>query len=176
MAGHSKWKQIKEKKGVADKKRAILFSKLLKLIAVAATTEQNPDFNPRLRSAIETAKQNSVPKENIDRAIAKAREEKNLEELIIEGYGPEKVAIIVEVITNNRNRSTNEIRNIFAESGGKMGEMGSAKWAFEMPSQGGTWQPKFTQSVSAEGKTKLEEIVTALEAHEDVQRVITNGI
>src|SRR3989338_10510360 len=122
MSGHNKWSQIKNQKGIVDKKRAILFSKILKAISVAAKNEPNPNFNPRLRSAIETAKQASIPKDNIDHAISKANKTKNLEELIIEGYGPEKVAIIVEVITDNRNRSTNEIRNIFNGNEGKMGE------------------------------------------------------
>jgi YebC/PmpR family DNA-binding regulatory protein len=174
MSGHSKWSQIKHQKGVTDKKRAVLFSKLLKAISVAAKNEPNPNFNPRLRTAVETAKQNNVSKDNIDRAISKASETKNLEELIIEGYGPEKVAIIIEVITDNRNRSTNEIRNVFNENYGKMGEMGSAKWAFNVPQPGGAWTPKFTQDVSPEGHLKLQCLIEALENHDDTQKVITN--
>ncbi len=174
MSGHNKWSQIKNQKGITDKKRAILFSKILKAISVAAKNEPNPDFNPRLRSAIEIAKQLSVPKENIDRAISKASETKNLEELIIEGYGPEKVAIIVEVITDNRNRSTNEIRNIFNTTEGKMGEIGSAKWAFEAHQPGTNWTAKFTQNISTDGHIKLQTLIEALENHDDVQKVITN--
>ena len=174
MSGHNKWSQIKNQKGIDDKKRAILFSKILKAIAVAAKNEPNPNFNPRLRTAIETAKQNNVSKDNIDRAISKASETKNLEELIIEGYGPEKVAIIVEVITDNRNRSTNEIRNVFSGNNGKMGEMGSAKWAFAVPQPSSPWTPKFTQDISSDGRTKLQILIEALENHDDVQQVITN--
>ncbi len=172
MSGHSKWSQIKHQKGATDKKRGAAFSKLLKAIAIAATSEPNPDFNPRLRSAIETAKQSNVPKDNIDRAISKAGEEKNLEELVIEAYGPEKIALIIEVITDNRNRSTNELRNLLADNGGKMGEMGSAKWAFEAVN--GKWAPKFTQTISEDGKNKLESLIEALEDRDDVQKITTN--
>lgn len=173
MSGHNKWSQIKHQKGIADVKRGAAFSKLLKAISIAAKTESNPNFNPRLRSAIESAKQSNIPKDNIDRAISKAGEEKNLEELEIEAYGPEKVALIIEVITDNRNRSTNEIRNLLADNSGKMGEMGSAKWAFEFNPTSG-WTPKFTQVISEDGKTKLQRLVEVLEKHDDVQHVTAN--
>src|SRR3990172_4352957 len=143
MSGHSKWSQIKHQKGIADKKKAVVFSKLLKAISVAAKSEPNPDFNPRLRTAIETAKQNNVPNDNIERAISKASEQKNLEEITVEAYGPESVALIVEAVTDNRNRTIQEIKNILNENGGKMGEMGSVRWAFEQPVHGGDWIAKF---------------------------------
>src|SRR3989344_8899884 len=119
MSGHNKWSQIKNQKGAADLKRGRLFSKLLKAISIAAKTEPNPNFNPRLRSAIEKAEENNVPKDNIERAINKAKEEKNLEDIVVEAYGPEGSAIIIEGITDNKNRAISEIKHILTEQGGK---------------------------------------------------------
>src|SRR3990167_1828281 len=120
MSGHSKWKQIQHKKGAADLKRGRIFSKLLRAISVAAKTEPNPQFNPRLRSAIETAKENNVPADNIERAISKASEAKNLEDVVVEAYGPEGSALIITAVTDSKNRTINEIRNILNERQAKM--------------------------------------------------------
>ncbi len=173
MSGHNKWSQIKHRKEAVDKKKGATFSKLLRAISAAAKTEPNPDMNPRLRSLIETARTENVPNDNISRAIAKASEEKDLKEVVVEAYGPEKVAIIIECLTDNSNRTLSEIKNILNKTGGKPGEMGSARWAFDNPSQG-VWTPKYPQVISPEGKVKLEEIVAALEDHDDVQNVYTN--
>lgn len=173
MSGHNKWSQIKHRKEAVDKKKGVVFSKLLRAISAAAKTEPSPDMNPRLRSLIETARAANVPNDNIARAIAKASEEKDLKEVVIEAYGPEKIAIIIECLTDNSNRTVAEVRNILSETGGKMGEMGSARWAFDNPSQG-VWTPKYPQTISPEGKAKLEEIIAALEDHDDVQKVYTN--
>lgn len=179
MAGHSKWAQIKRQKGVTDKKRGQLFSKLLKAISVAAKSDPNPQFNPRLRSAIETAKENSVPQDNIDRAINKAAEEKNLEDLVIEAYGPEGVAIIIEAITDNKNRTVAEVRHLLSENNAKMANPGSVLWSFDPPSAGGSenrgWQPKFPQAISEASKEKLSQLLEAVEAHDDVQHITTNA-
>jgi len=172
MSGHNKWSQIKNQKGAADKKRGQLFSKMLKAVSVAAKEEPNPDFNPRLRSLIEKAKENNVPAENIERAIKKAAEEKNLEELVIEAYGPEKVALIIEAITDNRNRTIAEVRHILDENGAKMATPGSVLWSFTKT--GGEWQPNFRQQVSDEGKEKILSLIEKLEENEDVQKVTTN--
>src|SRR3989344_3166194 len=120
MSGHSKWSQIKHKKGEADQKRGVAFSKLLNAISVAAKSEPNPDFNPRLRTAIEKAKEANVPKDNIERAINKAKEGDALEEILIEAYGPEGVAVIIEAITDNSNRTISEIKNILAKHEAKI--------------------------------------------------------
>jgi len=172
MAGHSHWKQIKEKKGAADQKRAQLFSKLLAAITIAARQEPNPDFNPRLRTAIEKAKANKVPQENIERAINKASENKNLEDIVIEAYGPEKIALIIEAITDNKNRTLAEIRHILTDNGAKIADAGSVLWAFEK--YNGEWRAKFQQTVSAETKQKISELISKLEEHNDIQKVITN--
>lgn len=172
MSGHNKWSQIKNQKGAADKKRGQLFSKLLKAIAIAAKTEPNSKFNPRLRSAIEKAKENNVPQENIERAISRASEEKNLEDLIIEAYGPEGAQLLIEAVTDNRNRTISEIKHILTENGAKIANPGSVLWAFQKIESG--WQAKFPQTISADAKEKLGQLITALEEHEDVQKITTN--
>ncbi len=172
MSGHNKWSQIKNQKGTTDKKRGQLFSKLLKAISIAAKTETNPQFNPRLRSAIEKAKENNVPQDNIERAINKASEEKNLGDIIVEAYGPEGSAIIIEGITDNTNRSISEIKHILTKQGGKIANPRSVLWSFEKKS--GDWQAKFPQTISEPAKEKLNQLIEALEEREDVQRIITN--
>jgi|SRR3989338_4799023 len=175
MAGHSHWKQIKVQKGSADAKRAKVFSKLLAAVAVAAKGEANPQFNPRLRTAIAKAKENQVPQENIERAIKKASEKnENLEEVRIECYGPGGAAIIAEAITSNSNRTINEVRLILKEFEGKLGGPGSATWAFEPAGNDGGLKPKFAKEINDEDRKKLSVLIEVLENQDDVQRVYTN--
>lgn len=136
MAGHSKWHSIKHKKGKEDAKRGKLFGKLAHKISVAAREGGgDPDLNPALATAIDTARKNSLPMDNIKRAIAKGTGELKgagaLEELTFEGYGADGVAVIVEVLTDNRNRAAAEVRKVFTRAGGKLGETGSVAWIFE---------------------------------------------
>ena len=134
MAGHSHWAGIKHKKGKADKLRSKIFSKLSKEITVAAKLgDKDPTMNPRLRSAIQAARSANMPKDNIERAIDKSRinTEQNFENLRYEGFGPEKVAIIVEALTDNKNRTASNIRTIFQKSGGSLGTQGSASHNFK---------------------------------------------
>ena len=133
MAGHSHWAGIKHKKGRADKERSKIFSKLSKEITVAAKLgDKNPDMNPRLRSAIQSAKQANMPKENISRAISKSEisGDKNYEKLRYEGFGPFSTAIIIETLTDNKNRSASSIRTILQKNGGRLGETGSTTHMF----------------------------------------------
>ena len=133
MAGHSHWAGIKHKKGKADKLRSKIFSKLSKEITVAAKLgDKDPAMNPRLRSAIQAARSANMPKDNITRAINKssANTETNFENLRYEGFGPEKVAIIVEALTDNKNRTASKIRTIFQKAGGSLGTQGSASHNF----------------------------------------------
>ena len=133
MAGHSHWAGIKHKKGKADKQRSKIFSKLSKEITVAAKLgDKDPAINPRLRSAIQAARSANMPKDNIERAIDKStlNAELNFENLRYEGFGPEKVAVIVETITNNKNRTASNIRTIFQKAGGSLGTLGSASHNF----------------------------------------------
>jgi YebC/PmpR family DNA-binding regulatory protein len=135
MSGHSKWHSIRHKKAAVDAKRGKIFTKLIKEITVAARLGGgDPDGNPRLRLAIERAKAANMPKENIERAIKKGTGElegTTFEEFTYEGYGPGGVAVLVEVMTDNRNRSLGEIRHIFTKYNGKPGEAGSVSWMFE---------------------------------------------
>ena len=133
MAGHSHWAGIKHKKGKADKERSKVFSKISKEITVAAKLgDKNPNINPRLRSAIQAARSANMPKDNIERAISKssANIETNFENLRYEGFGPEKVAVIVETLTDNKNRTASNIRTIFQKAGGSLGSQGSASHNF----------------------------------------------
>ncbi len=133
MAGHSHWAGIKHKKGKADKQRSKIFSKLSKEITVAAKLgDKDPDLNPRLRSAIQSARSANMPKDNIERAIDKSsiNTENNYENLRYEGFGPQKVAVIVEALTNNKNRTASNIRTIFQKAGGSLGAQGSASHNF----------------------------------------------
>ena len=133
MAGHSHWAGIKHKKGRADKLKANLFSKLSREITVAAKLgDKDPDMNSRLRSAIQAARSANMPKEKIDRAIDKSSKNinENYENLTYEGFGPDKIAIIVETLTNNKNRTASSIRTIFQKNGGSLGTTGSASHNF----------------------------------------------
>ena len=133
MAGHSHWAGIKHKKGRADNERSKIFSKLSREITVAAKLgDKNPDINPRLRTAIQAAKQANMPKENISRAISKSEitSEKNYENLRYEGFGPFNTALIIETLTDNKNRSASSIRTILQKSGGRLGETGSTSHMF----------------------------------------------
>jgi len=133
MAGHSHWAGIKHKKGKADKQRSKIFSKLSKEITVAAKLgDKDPAMNPRLRSAIQAARSANMPKDNIERAIDKSsvNTASNFENLRYEGFGPDKVAVIVETLTDNKNRTASNIRTIFQKAGGSLGTQGSASHNF----------------------------------------------
>jgi len=135
MAGHSKWANIQHRKGREDAKRAKVFTKLAREIMVSARMGgADPDANPRLRSAIAEARKNSMPNDNIKRAIDKGTgsgDSGQMDEVTFEGYGPGGVAILVEAMTDNRNRTVPEIRHIFSKNGGNLGESGSVAWQFE---------------------------------------------
>ena len=139
MAGHSKWSNIKHRKGAQDKKRAQLFTKLAKEVTIAAKEGgKDINFNPRLRLALEKAKKNSMPKDNIDRAIKKGTGELAGVEYIemrYEGYGPGGTAFIVDVVTDNKNRSASSVRSNFAKNGGNLGTDGAVAWMFEKKGQ-----------------------------------------
>lgn len=134
MSGHSKWSTIKRKKGAIDAKRGKIFTKLIKEITVAARMGGgDPDANPRLRTAILSAKSENMPKDNIERAIKKGTgnlDGANYEEILYEGYGPGGVAVLVETMTDNKNRTVADIRHYFSKSGGNLGESGCVGWMF----------------------------------------------
>ncbi|PID75810.1 MAG: YebC/PmpR family DNA-binding transcriptional regulator [Deltaproteobacteria bacterium] len=135
MSGHSKWSTIKRKKGANDAKRGKIFTRLIKEITVAARTGGgDPEGNPRLRSAIASAKSENMPKDNIERAIKKGTGEiagEVYEEIMYEGYGPGGVAVLVECLTDNRNRTVADVRHFFSKSNGNLGESGCVSWMFD---------------------------------------------
>jgi YebC/PmpR family DNA-binding regulatory protein len=135
MSGHSKWHTIKHKKGAADAKRGRIFTRIIKELTVAARNGGgDPDMNPRLRTVVAEAKQHNMPAENIKRAIRRGTGEEegvNYEEVTYEGYGPGGVAILVDTLTDNRNRTVGEIRHTFSKHGGNLGEANSVAWMFE---------------------------------------------
>ncbi len=135
MSGHSKWANIKHKKGAADARRGKVFGKLIKEITIAARMGgSDPDGNPRLRSAIASAKAENMPKDNVERAIKKGAGELEgeiYEEILYEGYGPGGVAVLVECMTDNRNRTVADVRSFFSKSGGNLGESGCVSWMFD---------------------------------------------
>jgi YebC/PmpR family DNA-binding regulatory protein len=133
MSGHSKWATIKHKKGALDAKRGKIFTRLIKEIAMAAKSGGDPDKNPRLRTAIQAAKAENMPADNIKRAIQRGTGElpgATYEEFSLEGYGPGGVAILVEISSDNRNRTVSEIRHVFGKNGGNMAEAGAVSWMF----------------------------------------------
>src|SRR3989337_2982424 len=168
MAGHSRWANIKHKKAKSDAKKGKVFTKLIKEVIVAAKMGGgDPDGNPRLRMAIDKAKSNNVPSDNIDRAIKKGAGELegvHYEEFFYEGYGHGGVAVLVEVATDNRNRTAGEVRSVFTKGGGRFGESGSVAWMFEKKGM-------FTFDMSSITEDKLMEI--AIDA--GAEDVITNN-
>ncbi len=177
MAGHSHWKQIKHKKAAADQKKSKIISKLLNAILIAAREEPSPQFNPRLRAAIQAAREESVSQDNIERAIQRSQNTKEqIEEVTMETYGPEGVAVVITAITDNKNRTIQEIKTLFKDNNLKLAEPGSVLWNFEKShdDQRG-WLPRFTKTTSEETKRKLGELIQKIEDREDVQKVYTNA-
>ncbi len=134
MSGHSKWAQIKRQKGLADKKRGVLFSRLVKAISIAAREGGNPHTNYKLRLAIDAARKANMPKENIEKAILRGTGKTpgvKIENILYEGYGPGGTAILIEVVTDNRQRTVSELRRLFSRFGGSLSEVGSVQWMFK---------------------------------------------
>ncbi|KKW05286.1 MAG: hypothetical protein UY40_C0025G0010 [candidate division CPR1 bacterium GW2011_GWC1_49_13] len=171
MSGHSKWSTIKRAKGAADVKRGKLFSKLAREISMAARTgTPDPNLNHILRSAVEKARGFNMPKENIARAIGAASAAASLQEAVYEGYGPSGVAFMVKVVTDNKNRTLAEIRRIFDNHGGKLGDAGSAAYIFKDPEN-----PSFTIPVADPGEArKVLGLADDLDEHDDVTEVFSN--
>ena len=166
MSGHSKWSQIRHKKGLTDQKRGQIFSKLAKMITVAAKDGNNPETNSKLKTAIEKAKAANLPKENIDKAIKKVSEkdQAQLEELLIEALGPGGVALRIKAITDNRNRTIAEIKKILSDHESKIVQPGSLSWMFNQP----------VSLVDPANQGKLDRLLEALDEQDDVEDVNSN--
>ncbi len=190
MSGHSKWATTKRKKAAIDAKRGKLFTKLIKEITIAAREGGgDPNGNPRLRLAVDNAKSANMPADNVDRAIKKATGELDgvtYHELTYEGYGPAGIAVLVEVATDNKNRTVAEVRHLFSKSGGNMGESGSVAWMFDkkgvitLPRQDKSEEDMMEIIIEA-GAEDLQteddffEIQTSIEAFEPVRKAIADS-
>lgn len=176
MSGHSKWSNIHRKKEANDKVKAGIFTKAANAISIAVKKGggvTDPDMNFSLRLAVENAKSVNMPKEKIERAIAKGSgkgEVNDLVELTIEGFGPGGVAIIAELVTNNRNRSVAELRTLMEKNGGRMGEMGSVAYMFEK--KGMEYVPLY--SVTVPNIEEAKAFIDLISEHDDVQEVYVN--
>lgn len=190
MAGHSQFSNIMHRKGAQDKKRAKIFSKLAKEITVAAKMGlPDPDMNPRLRAAIQAAKSQNMPKDNVKRAIDKSQsgDDENYDEIRYEGYGPGGVAVVVEALTDNRNRTASEVRSAFTKSGGAMAETGAVSFMFdrvgvvEYPAETGTHDEMIEAAIEAgaddvESHEHAHEIICEMTALADVAKALEDAL
>lgn len=188
MSGHSKWATIKRKKAVLDSKRGKIFTKLIKEITIAARAGGDINGNPRLRLAVDNAKAQNMPMDNIERAIKKATGELEgviYHELTYEGYGPAGIAVVVEVATDNKNRTVAEVRHLFSKNGGGMGETGSVAWMFDrkgiitLPAEGKKEDDvmEIVLDAGADDLTTEEdffEVQTTIESFETVRRTLVD--
>ncbi|MBP7006582.1 MAG: YebC/PmpR family DNA-binding transcriptional regulator [Candidatus Pacebacteria bacterium] len=177
MAGHNKWAQIKHKKAITDAKKSKIFSKLVRFIAVEAKLSGGKE-SPGLRSAIEKAKKVNMPSDNIERAIKKASEPgTSMESITYEAHGPGGVALVIETLTDSKNRTAQEIKHILSVNGTSLGSIGSTTWAFkrEISTEGLVWVPTMKVELSDTDLELLDKLVEALEESDDVQDVFTNA-
>ncbi len=177
MSGHSKWSSIKHKKAITDARRGKIFSKISRLISVAAKEKGgDPESNSKLRSAIEQARQVNMPKSNIEKAIKKGTGQvkgAQMEEIIYEAYGPSGIALIITGITDNKNRATAEIRHILTKFDGKLAQVGSVRYMFNKKEE--DWEPKYPVEIADEKtKKRLEKLFESLDENDDVQEIYSN--
>lgn len=180
MSGHNKWSKIKRQKGASDAQKSKVFSKLVRFITVEAKKSKGNLTSPGLAAAIKKAKENNMPNDTIDRAVKKGATDNSaaMENITYEAYGPGGCAIVIEVLTDNRNKASQEVKHIFAKNGFALAGIGAATWAFKKESQGehaGEWVPQTTIALSEEDGTKLSELVDELEENDEVQDVFTNA-
>ena len=175
MSGHNKWAQIKRQKGANDAAKSNLWGKLGKRIAVESKKANGDVSAPNLRSIIDTAKKANMPKDTIDRAVAKgiSTDASSLEQITYETYGPGGAAIIIEAVTDSRNRTAQEMKHLLSEQGLSLAAPGSAAWAFEKTLEG--WVPKTTVPLSEADNDKLVQVLEKIDSHDDVENVYTNA-
>lgn len=175
MAGHNKWSKIKRQKGASDAQRSKLFGKIVKYITVEAKKAGGNMSSPGLQAAIKKAKEANMPNDTIDRAIKKSTDNSAaMETITYEAYGPGGCALIIEALTDNRNKAAQEIKHILSDQGYSLAGIGSATWAFQKSIEEG-WVPQTTVNISEEDGKKLEELVGKLEENDEVQDVYTNA-
>lgn len=175
MSGHNKWSKVKNKKAVSDAKKSKIFSKLARVITIESKKVGGNLSSPGLKSAVDKARVANMPSDNIDRAVKKATEtgSANMESITYEAYGPGGAALIIEALTDNRNKAAQEIKFILSENGSALAAPGSASWAFEKTHEG--WLPKTMSPISDEDGAKLDALIEALEENDEVQEIFTNA-
>jgi transcriptional/translational regulatory protein YebC/TACO1 len=174
MSGHNKWSKIKNQKAVTDGQKSKLFTKSVRLLTVESKKAHGDMNAPGLITAIKKAREVNMPNDNIERAIKKASSEPaNMDNITDEAYGPGGCAIVIEALTDNRNKAAQEVKHILTLHGTALAGIGAATWAFEKTHEG--WVPKTTVSVNEEDGQKLGELVDALEENDEVQAVYTNA-
>lgn len=175
MSGHNKWSKIKHKKAASDASKSQVFGKFARLIAMESKKAGGNLNSPGLRAVIDRAKAESMPKENIDRAVAKGAgtDGTTYEAVLYETYGPGGVALLIDAITDNRNRTGAEMKHLLSKLGYELAAPGSASWAFTQTHEG--YEPNTTVAVTGDEETRLEELLEALDAHDDVQEVYTTA-
>ncbi len=174
MSGHNKWSQIKEQKGKTDAQKSKIFSLYAKVIMMEAKKARGDKNAPGLKAAIERAKAFNVPNDNIDRAVKKGMgaEAGNMEEVIYEAYGPGGAALLMEGITDNKNRTTQEIKHLLTKNGGNLGGQGSVMWAFQKTAEG--YSPIAPTDISEGDKEAVKRLYHELEEQEDIKNIYVN--
>lgn len=177
MSGHNKWSQIKNKKGATDAKKAKAFGKLSRLIALESKKTGGDARSPSLRAVIEKAKEVNMPADNIDRAVKKGAggDPGVMEEVLYEAYGPGGCALIIEGLTDNKNRTSQEVKHILSKNGSSLAGTGAALWNFEKTIGDEHWIAKTTIKLSQEDESTLEKILNELDENDDVQDVYTSA-
>lgn len=175
MSGHNKWSKIKHQKGASDAQKSKLFGKLVRFITVEAKKAKGVLTSPGLVAAIKKAKESNMPNDTIDRAIKKATTDNSatMENITYEAYGPGGCALVIEALTDNRNKAAQEIKHILAKHGFTLAGIGAATWAFKK--EGGEWLAQTPVQISPEDGAVLQEIVGELEDNDEVQDVYTNA-
>jgi YebC/PmpR family DNA-binding regulatory protein len=177
MSGHNKWSKIKNKKAVTDAQKSKIFGKLVRFITIESKKSGGDINSPGLRSAIEKARAANVPNDNIERAVSKGKsggEGGNLEQITYEAYGPGGCALIIDALTDNRNKAAQEIKHILSKNGFELAAPGSASWAFTK-SVDGSWEPNIKVSVSESDGLILDKLIEELEENDEVREVYTNA-
>jgi YebC/PmpR family DNA-binding regulatory protein len=175
MSGHNKWSKIKNKKAVTDAKKSKIFSKIVRLITDEARKSKGDINAPGLRLAVEKAKEVNMPSENIDRAIKKATTDGSaqMETVLYEAYGPGGCALIIEGLTDNRNKAAQEVKHILSKNGFSLAGSGSVTWAFDR--KDGEWIPQTTLELSPRETEALEKLIDELEDNDEIQEIYTNA-
>jgi YebC/PmpR family DNA-binding regulatory protein len=175
MSGHNKWSKIKHQKGASDAAKSKLFSKFVRFITVESKKAKGNLASPGLAAAIKKAKESNMPNDTIDRAVKKGATDNsaNMENITYEAYGPGGCAIVIEALTDNRNKAAQEVKHILANHGYSLAGMGAATWAFKK--EGGEWIPQTTIQISEQDGNQLQTLVGEFEENDEVQDVFTNA-